>query len=90
MEAPTERPGSSVIRAGEPRRLGPHDYQIYLGDVDNDQQTRLTYSDAFDGYSSISPDGHWLAFTPTRDAAPGSDATAVYLEDISSLLVGPP
>jgi Tol biopolymer transport system component len=50
---------------------------------------RLTYNDAFDGYPSISPDGHWLAFTSTRDSTPGSHLTGVYLMDISSLHIGP-
>lgn len=70
--------------------LPPHRYQIFLGDLNSDEQVRLTYSDRFDGYPSISPDGHWLVFTSTRDAAPGSHETGIYLEDISSLHIGPP
>jgi Tol biopolymer transport system component len=35
------------------------------------------------------PDGHWLIFTSTRDSTPDSHLTGVYLEDISSLHVGP-
>ncbi len=70
--------------------LRPHVYQIYLGDLHSDEQTRLTYSDKFDGYPSISPDGHWLAFTSTRDAPPDSHTTGIYLQDISSLHIGAP
>jgi Tol biopolymer transport system component len=69
--------------------LPPHNYQIYLGDLNSDAQVRLTYSRGFDGYPSLSPDGHWLAFTSTRDSVPGSHVTGIYLEDISSLHIGP-
>jgi Tol biopolymer transport system component len=69
--------------------LPPRNYEVFLGDVNNDEQRRLTYNAAFDGYPSISPDGHWLLFTSTRGSMPGSHATGVYLEDISSLHVGP-
>ena len=69
--------------------LPPHNFEIFLGDLNSDEQLRLTYNDAFDGYPSISPDGHWLIFTSTRDSAPGAHSTGVYLEDISSLHIGP-
>jgi TolB protein len=69
--------------------LPAHNYEIYLGDLNSDKQVRLTYNDAFDGYPSISPDGHWLLFTSTRGSAPGAHTTGVYLEDISSLHIGP-
>jgi len=69
--------------------LPPNNYEIFLGDLNSDQQVRLTYNDAFDGYPSISPDGHWLVFTSTRGSAPGAHTTGVYLQDISSLHVGP-
>jgi TolB protein len=69
--------------------LPPHNYEIYLGDLNSDKQVRLTYNDAFDGYPSLSPDGHWLLFTSTRNSAPGAHVTGVYLEDISSLHIGP-
>jgi len=69
--------------------LPPNNYEIFLGDLNSDKQVRLTYNDAFDGYPSISPDGHWLLFTSTRDSAPRAHATGVYLQDISSLHIGP-
>ena len=69
--------------------LPPHNYEIFLGDLNSDTQVRLTYNDAFDGYPSISPDGHWLIFTSTRDSTPGSHQTGIYLQDISSLHLGP-
>jgi Tol biopolymer transport system component len=69
--------------------LQPRNYEVFLGDLNSDKQVRLTYNDAFDGYPSISPDGHWLAFTSTRDSTPGAHTTGVYLMDISSLNLGP-
>jgi len=69
--------------------LPPNNYEIFLGDLNSDKQVRLTYNNAFDGYPSISPDGHWLVFTSTRDSAPGAHTTGVYLQDISSLHIGP-
>ena len=69
--------------------LPPHNYEIYLGDLNSDQQIRLTYNDAFDGFPAISPDGHWLLFSSSRDSAPGARSMGVYLEDISSLHLGP-
>ncbi|MGB8259940.1 MAG: hypothetical protein WCE75_06300 [Terracidiphilus sp.] len=69
--------------------LPPHNYEIYLGDLNSEEQTRLTYNDAFDGFPSISPDGHWLAFSSSRAGAPGSHSLAVFLMDISSLHIGP-
>jgi Tol biopolymer transport system component len=69
--------------------LLPKNYEVFLGDLNSDEQVRLTYNDAFDGYPSISPDGHWLAFTSTRGSTPGTHVTGVYLEDISSLKLGP-
>jgi len=71
------------------RVLPPHNFEIFLGDLNSDQQVRLTYNDAFDGFPSISPDGHWLAFSSSRDSAPGAHQTGVYLMDISSLHIGP-
>ncbi len=68
--------------------LPPHNFEIYLGDLRSPEQVRLTYNDAFDGFPSISPDGHWLLFSSSRDAAPGTRALGLYLMDISSLNIG--
>jgi Tol biopolymer transport system component len=69
--------------------LPPHNYEIFLGDLNSDQQVRLTYNDAFEGYPSLSPNGHWLLFTSTRDSTPAAHTTGIYLMDISSLHIGP-
>jgi Tol biopolymer transport system component len=70
--------------------LPGRNFELYLGNLDNDEQQRLTYNDAFDGFPVISPDGHWLLFSSSRDAVPGSRTLTLYLMDISSLHLGPP
>jgi len=67
-----------------------NNYEVYLGDLNSPEQVRLTYNSAFDGFPVISPDGHWLLFASSRDAAAGPHTLTLYLQDISSLHVGPP
>src|SRR5207237_9666557 len=50
--------------------LPPRNYEIYLGDLQSPAQVRLTYSDAFDGFPAISPDGRSLLFASSRDSTP--------------------
>ena len=71
------------------RVLPPRNYEIYLGDLLSDEQIRLTYSDAFDGFPAISPDGHWLLFTSSRDSKAEARSLSQYVMDISSLKVRP-
>lgn len=68
--------------------LPPRNYEIYLGDLQSSKQVRLTYSDAFDAFPSISPDGRWLLFTSSRNSKPGDRLLTLYMMDISSLNVG--
>jgi Tol biopolymer transport system component len=68
----------------------PRNYEIYLGDLQSSTQVRLTYSDAFDGFPAISPDGRSLLFASSRDAPPGERFLTLYLMDISSLNLGKP
>ena len=65
--------------------LPPRNYEIYLGDLQSDAQIRLTYSDAFDGFPAISPDGRWLLFASSRDSKPDERLLTLYLMDVSSL-----
>ncbi|MCH7940275.1 MAG: PD40 domain-containing protein [Candidatus Marinimicrobia bacterium] len=67
--------------------LPPHNYEIFMMNLDTGAQTRLTYSDAFDGFPSISPDGRTMSFSSSRDAAPGERKLMLYTMDISSLAV---
>ncbi|MFC1484033.1 TolB family protein [Candidatus Neomarinimicrobiota bacterium] len=65
--------------------LPPHNYEIYMMNMETGEQTRLTYSDAFDGFPSISPDGNTLCFSSSRETPPGERWLTLYLMDISSL-----
>ena len=68
--------------------LPPHNYEIFLMNMETGEQTRLTYKDAFDGFPVISPDGKLMTFSSNRDAAPGDRALTLYLMDISSFNLG--
>ena len=70
--------------------LPPRNYEIYLGDLQSDAQIRLTYTDAFDGFPAISPDGRWLLFASSRDSKPDERLLTLYLMDVSSLNLGRP
>jgi|WetSurMetagenome_2_1015567.scaffolds.fasta_scaffold31522_1 TolB protein len=69
--------------------LPPRNFEIYLGDLESDEQIRLTRNDGFDGFPAISPDGRWLLFSSSRDSTPGARLLTQYVMDISSLGVGP-
>jgi Tol biopolymer transport system component len=69
--------------------LPPHNYEIYLMSLRTGKQTRLTYSEAFDGFPALSPDGNYLTFDSNRDAKPGERGLRPYIMDISSLHIGP-
>lgn len=62
-------------------------YQIFLGDLNSSEQVQLTYRKAFNGFPVISPDGHWLLFSSSRDAVAGPHTLTLWLMDISSLHV---
>lgn len=65
-----------------------HNYEIFLMSLKTGKQTRLTYSDAFDGFPAISPDGKLLTFDSNRNAKDGERKLIPYLMDISSLNLG--
>ena len=64
-------------------------FEIFMMDLVSGEQRRLTYNNAFDGFPAVSPDGHWMGFSSSRDAKPGERQMFMYLMDISSLNVGP-
>ncbi len=66
--------------------LPPHNYEIFLMDLETGKQTQLTYSDAFDGFPSMSPDGRTMSFSSSRDAAPGERKLMLYTMDIGAFL----
>ena len=71
------------------RVLPPMNYELVLADLQSAEERRLTWFAGFDGFPSISPDGHWLAFTSSRTPPPGERGLHVYLMDIASLGIGP-
>ncbi|UCH10803.1 MAG: PD40 domain-containing protein, partial [Fidelibacterota bacterium] len=50
------------------KMLPPHNFEVYLMNMETGKQTRLTYNDAFDGFPSFSPDGHTISFSSSREA----------------------
>ena len=71
------------------KMLPPHNFEVFLMNLETGEQRRLTYDDGFDGFPSISPDGRTLCFSSSRDAAPGERKLFLHTMDISSLGVGP-
>ena len=70
------------------RILPPHNFEIFLMNIETGLQKRLTYNDAFDGFPTISPDGKTLSFSSSRAAKPGERKLELFLMDISSLNLG--
>lgn len=71
------------------KMLPPHNFEVYLMNIETGEQTRLTYNDAFDGFPSWSPDGKTLSFSSSRNPEPGRRGLALYLMDVSSLGIRP-
>jgi len=65
--------------------LPPHNFEIFLMNLETGEQKQLTFNKAFDGFPVISPDGQTMAFASSRDAAPGERSLTLYLMDVSSL-----
>ena len=68
------------------KKLPPHNFEVFLMNLETEEQTRVTYNDAFDGYPVFSPDGKTINFSSNRGLAPGVHRTSIYLMDISALL----
>jgi Tol biopolymer transport system component len=63
-------------------------WEIFLGDLAGGEPVRLTYSDTFDGFPSLSPDGTKMLFARSEGERFMSDL-ATYVMDVSSLNLGP-
>ncbi len=68
--------------------LPPHNFEVFLLNLQTLEEKRLTYNEAFDGFPTISPDGKTVAFSSGRAANPGERTLSLYLMDISSLTLG--
>ncbi|MDP6965789.1 MAG: hypothetical protein QF551_00745 [Candidatus Marinimicrobia bacterium] len=66
--------------------LPPHNFEIYLMNIETGRQTRVTQNDAFDGFPVMSPDGKTLMFSSSRGNKPGDRSLKLYLMDIGSLM----
>lgn len=70
------------------RMLAPHNFEIFLMDIETKKDTRLTFFEGFDGFPVLSPDGKTLAFASSRDAKPGERKLFMHTMDVSSLDLG--
>jgi TolB protein len=68
--------------------LPPHNFEIFLLNLQTMEEKRITNNPAFDGFPTISPDGKTVAFSSARGNKPGERSLAIYLLDISSLHLG--
>ncbi len=68
------------------KNVPPHNFEVFLMNLETEEQTRVTYNDAFDGFPVFSPDGKTINFSSSRGMAPGVRRTSIYLMDISPLL----
>ncbi len=64
--------------------LPPHNFEIFIRNLETGKEKQLTYNESFDGFPVISHDGKTLAFSSGRDAN-GERKLYLYLMDISSL-----
>ena len=64
--------------------LPPHNFEVFLRNLETGEEQRLTYNESFDGFPTISHDGKTLSFSSGRDAH-GERKLYLYLMDISSL-----
>ncbi len=63
--------------------LAPHNFEIFLRNLETGKEKQLTYNESFDGFPVISHDGKTLSFSSARDAN-GEVRLYLYLMDISS------
>ncbi len=67
------------------KMLPPHNFEIFLMDLETKEERRLTFFEGFDGFPALSPDGKTLAFASSRDAKPGERKLYTYTMDVSTL-----
>lgn len=65
--------------------LPPHNYEVFLLNLQTMEERQITNSPSFDGFPTISPDGKTLAFSSSRGNKPGDRSLSLYLMDVSSL-----
>ncbi len=70
------------------KMLPPHNFEIFLMNMETSEQRRLTFNEAFDGYPAISPDGRTVVFCSSRDVPEGQRKLFLYRMDVASLNLG--
>lgn len=65
--------------------LPPHNYEIFIRNIETGNEKQLTFNKAFDGFPVISHDGKILSFSSGRGTKEGTRSLYLYLMDISSL-----
>ncbi len=69
--------------------LPPHNFEVFLMNINTGKQQQLTFNESFDGFPSISADGTKMSFSSGRQAKKGTRALHQYVMDISGLNIGP-
>lgn len=81
-------PASDGIHFVYVKVLPPHNYEIFMMNLETGEEIQLTFNKAFDGFPTISRDDKTMVFSSSRDAKEGERALTLYLMDISSLNIG--
>src|SRR6185369_9617027 len=48
------------------KTLPPHNFEIFLRDLNTGEEKQLTFNERFDGFPVVSPDGKTMAFSSGR------------------------
>ncbi len=70
------------------KMLPPHNFEIFIMNIETRKQTRLTFNDAFDGFPSFSPDGKTISFSSSRHGR-GKRRLSLFMIDVSELAITP-
>lgn len=78
-------PASDGIHFVYVKVLPPHNYEIFMMNLETGEEIQLTFNKAFDGFPTISRDDKTMVFSSSRGAKEGERALTLYLMDLSSL-----
>ena len=70
------------------KMLPPHNFEIFLMNIETGEQQQLTFSKAFDGFPSFSPDGKTISFSSSRHER-GKRRLSLFMMDVSELGIKP-
>jgi Tol biopolymer transport system component len=75
----------AYVKVLMPEGGGRPNWEIALRHLETGEERQLTFHPGFDGFPAFSPDGKWMTFSSSREAAPGTRALHQYMMDVSSL-----